>query len=204
MYLNCDFNQTKINLKQIHRHFHKKEIEEFANKLVHFQTYVDDFSKDDFIWQDRVNFKDFGLNDKTEIVKLLEKIPTYFQETAEKSKNLVGSSMALKEFEDVVEHKERLNALEELLNSTAYEYLHFMFHHSDDNTNALWLSNVQRVINDCFKDGGIESSLPSKDLGTLQKVIQLRRQSRKRPTKWIHWLLFFKRKVFFEKSISSK
>lgn len=199
LYLNCDFNQVKVNFKQIHRHFKKKEIEEFANKLVHFQTYVDDFSKDDFIWQDRVNFKDFGLDDKTEIVTLLEKIPVYFQETAKKSKDLVGSSISLKEFEDVIEYKEKLNALEELLNNTSYEYLVFMYNHSDENTNALWLSNVQRVINDCFKNGGIESSLPSKDLGSLQKVIQLRRQSRKRPTKWIHWLLFSKEKYFLKK-----
>ncbi|SMG21311.1 Superfamily I DNA and/or RNA helicase [Marivirga sericea] len=199
LYLNCDFNETKINLKQIHRHFHKKKIEEFANTLVNFQTYVDDFSKDDFIWQDRVNFKDFGLQDKTEIVHLLERIPAYFQDTTEKSKNLVGSSMSLKEFEDVVEHQEKLNNLGELLNTTSYPYLIYMFNYPDDNTNALWLSNVQRVINDCFKDGGIESSLASKDLGTLQKTIQLRRQSRKRPTKWIHWLLFAKEKFFLKK-----
>jgi len=199
LYLNCDFNQPKIGFKQIHRHFHKKEIQDFAEKLVHFQTYVDDFSKDDFIWQDRVNFKDFGLPDKSEIIRLLEKIPIYFQENAEKSKKLVGSSMSLKEFEDVVEHKDKLEKLEELLNITSYEYLFHMFNYSDDNTNALWLSNVQRVINDCFKDGGIESSLPSKDLGTLQKVIQLRRQSRKRPTKWLHWLLFAKEKYFLKK-----
>ncbi|MGJ3236653.1 AAA domain-containing protein [Marivirga sp.] len=199
LYLNCDFNDTKINLKQIHRHFHKKQIEEFANKLVHFQTYVDDFSQDDFIWQDRVNFKDFDLNDKSEIVNLLEKIPSYFQQTSEKSKKLVGSPMSLKEFEDVVEHQDKLNQLEELLNPKAYQYLVHMFNYSDDNTNALWLSNVQRVLNDCYKEGGIESSLESKDLGNLQKIIQLRRQSRKRPTKWIHWLLFAKEKYFLKK-----
>lgn len=77
--------------------------------------------------------------------------------------------MSLKEFEDIVEHQEKLNELEDLLNTTSYQYLIYMFNYSDDNTNALWLSNVQRVINDCFKDGGIESSLPSKDLGALQK-----------------------------------
>ncbi|ADR22553.1 hypothetical protein MATR_36010 [Marivirga tractuosa] len=199
LYLNCDLNHIKINLKQIHRHFHKKEIEEFASKLVHFQTYVDDFSTDDFIWQDRVNFKDFGLNDKKEIVHLLEKIPSYFEEIAKKSKTLVGSQMSLKEFEDVVEHQDKLNALGDLLNTTSYQYLIYMFNYSDDNTNALWLSNIQRVINNCFKDGGIESSLSSKDLGALQKVIQLRRQSRKRPTKWIHWILFSKEKYFLKK-----
>ncbi|HET8859774.1 DEAD/DEAH box helicase [Marivirga sp.] len=199
LYLNCDFNQPKIGLKQIHRHFHKKQIEEFASKLIHFQSYVDDFSTDDFIWQDRVNFKDFGLNDKSEIVALLQKIPSYFQETATKSNELVGSSMSLKEFEDVVQHKKKLKSLETLLDSASYEYFLHMLNYSDDNTNALWLSNTQRVINNCFKDGGIESSLPSKELGTLQKVIQLRRQSRQQPTKWIRWLLFAKEKYFLKK-----
>lgn len=201
LYLNCDFNKIRLKLTQTVRHFKKKEIDEFSAKLVHFQSYVDDFSKDDFIWQDRVNFKDFSLNDKKDIVVLLNKIPEYLEETTTKSKKLVGSSMSLNEFEEVVQKKERLHSLQELLSPVAYEYLVHMFSYHDDNTNALWLSNVKRVLNDCFNEEGIESSLLSTELGTLQKIIQIRRQSRKRPIKWIHWLLFAKEKYFLKKVI---
>ena len=199
LYLSCNIDEPNINLKQIHRHFHNHDILAFSEKLEHFQSYVDDFSQDSFIWQNRVNFKDFGIQDKQFITKLLELIPEYFHTTSLRAKEIVGASMSLKEFEDVVEHQDKLNYLSELLNSASFDYLLYMFDYSDENTNALWTSNIQRVINDCFKNGGIESSLPSKDLGHLQKVIQLRRQSRKRILKWFNWQLFAKEKYFIKK-----
>ncbi|PTB96652.1 DNA helicase I [Marivirga lumbricoides] len=200
LYLNSDISLPSINLKQEYRHFHLSEIRQFSDKIEHYQSYVDDFSSEQFIWNDRVDFTDFTLSDKKEILRLLKHIPEYIENNGEKAFDIVGSKMSLKEFEDVVYHKEKLLQFEKLLSPNVFDYLnHLMQFDEDENTRLLWLSNNQRVINECFKDGGIESSLAAENLGTLQKVLELRRQSLKRPPEWLNWHVFSKEKYFLKK-----
>ncbi|MBK6267004.1 DUF4011 domain-containing protein [Marivirga sp. S37H4] len=199
LYLNSDNKLPIVNMKQVYRHFKRSEIRKFSDKIVHYQSYVDDFSKDQFIWNDRVDFTNFTLSDKKIMLQLLKQIPEFIAETGEKAKKLVGSQMSLKEFEDVADHKNKLMELHTLLDPKVFSYLIHLLEFSDENTNLLWLSNIQRIINDCFKNGGIESSLSGNNLGMLQNVLQVRSQSRKRPTQYINWHLFSKEKYFLKK-----
>lgn len=199
LYLNSNHTQPAINMKQVYRYFLQNEIKQFIQKVVHYQSYVDDFSKEKFIWNDRLNFKNFTLTDKKAMIDLLGDIPAIIEQASRQSKEIVSASMSLQEFEEVVDHKDRLTQVEELLNPTVFSYLLHINEHNDENTNLLWLSNIQRIINDCFKEGGIETSLSVNNLGMLQNVLQLRRQSRKRIFQWIKWNLFSKEKFFLKK-----
>lgn len=201
LYLNSSVSQPNINFKQIYRHFNREQINDFSEKLYNYQSYADDYSHEGFSWRQRVPFTTFGIQDKQEIEYLLQQVPDFLKQIGEKAQELVGSKMSIKEFEDVHEHQVKLNELSDLLNAQSFRYLSHMIGHRDENTNALWLTNIQRLLNNCYMDGGIESTLDVKQLGELQKILNQRRQANKRPSQWIKWVLFAKEKYFLKKVV---
>lgn len=199
LYLNSDPNEPHVNLKQVYRHFKQHNVDDIATKLKHYISYAKDFNSEHFSWNHRVNFSSFTQADKTAIQKLLKTIPEELEKTSKEAKTLVGSEMSLQEFEDVVARKDKLLEVEDLLTESSYHYLTHIIDYKNENTNQLWLSNIQRIINDCFKEGGIEQTLPPSELGVLQKALEENRQARKRPTQWVKWQLFSKDKYFLKK-----
>lgn len=199
LYLNSSLVHPNINFKQIYRHFHREQIVDFSEKLYNYQSYYDDYSNDGFSWKQRVSFIGFGLQDKQAVEQLLRHIPLFLEQIGQKAKGLVGSIMSVKEFEDVHEEQTKLQGLSELLNGQSFGYLSHMSSHKDENTNALWLTNIQRLINNCYLDGGIEGTLEVNQLGELQKILNQRKQANKRPSQWIKWVLFAKEKYFLKK-----
>jgi hypothetical protein len=199
LYLNSSLADPNINFKQIYRHFHRQQIVDFSERLYNYQSYYDDYSNDGFSWKQRVSFIDFGMQDKQNLEQLLSHVPVFLEQIGGKSRGLVGSVMSVKQFEDVHEEQAKLEGLAELLDSQSFGYLAHMFGHKDENTNALWLTNIQRLINNCYLDGGIESTLEVKQLGEIQKILNQRKQANKRPIQWIKWVLFAKEKYFLKK-----
>ncbi|GAB3330236.1 AAA domain-containing protein [Marivirga atlantica] len=198
LYLNTDPKADHINLKQVYRHFKREEINDFSERLFNYQSYADDFLREGFSWRERTNFKDYTLNDKLAIEKLLAEIPKFLEGLGEEANQLVGSKMSIKEFEDVQEHEDKLRSLNEVLNERSFKYLSHMIAYKDENTNALWLSNIQRLINNCFAEEGVESTLNVKELGELQKILNKRKRANQQPSQWIKWVLFAKEKQYLK------
>ncbi len=199
LYLNTDPSQDFINLKQVYRHFKREEINELSAKLINYQNYADDFNHDAYSWKERINFKDLTLEDSIKIEKLLHDIPEYLAVLGAEAKELVGSNMSIREFESVYDEEEKLRSLNDILNERSFTYLSHMIAFKDGNTNALWLSNIQRLINNCFTAEGIEETLNTRQLGELQRVLHERKIANKRPSQWVRWKLFSKEKQFLSK-----
>lgn len=199
LYLNIDVEAPYLNLKQVYRYFERDPLHEFAKRLKGYQSYADDFHAEKFSWKDRLNFADFSLDHKLKIEELLHEIPKFLAEQRKEALELVGSEMSINEFEDLFRNHEKLNKLSEILNEKSFAYLNHMLAFRDENTNALWLSNIKRLINNGFAGEGIVKTLRLNELGELQNVLNEREKANKRPSKWIKWVLFSNHKQYLAK-----
>src|SRR5690606_29847027 len=72
--------------------------------------------------------------------------------------------------------------------------------HEDKPTKDLnWLTQTERTMMACFRGTGLESTLPSRELGRFQEVLQSAMRARKNPFSWVRWSLFSKEKTFLKR-----
>ncbi len=196
LYLTSDPHAVSINVKQYYNDLSYDKIDEFKSKLSQYINYGKRFFSPEYVLSNRKSFADFGVHEFNEIKRCLNEIPGYRQGISNRTVELTHQTVTLEEAEEVLEKKSKVEELLAILkDKTVYQYFRHMVE-VDITPDPLWISNMERLVMQCYKGVGPESSLPKEALGRFQEVLERAIKTRKSVFKWFYWRLFSKDKVF--------
>jgi len=200
LYLTSNPDAPSINIKQEYKYFKLEDVDDFSRRLRFYTAYAVQFSKPDYPWRDRESFSQYQLSDLKHLKKIISEIPAYQQEVQEKVKSLINAELPLEVCEAIMDNQENINKfLDEVKEPKAYKYFQHMISFKDADTDQLWLSNIERVMMDCYKGEGPELSLKTQELGRFQEILRRALRVRKNLFSWIKWKLFSKDKLFISR-----
>ena len=78
-----------------------------------------------------------------------------------------------------------------------------MMGESEDETSALWLANVERVVMEGYEADAIEQTIPSNLLGQLQQALYRSMKARQNLIGLVQWELFSKDKYLVKRALVS-
>jgi hypothetical protein len=151
---------------------------------------------------DRKSFVGFSAGDLPQIRRALEEVRPFYTMISELlTKNLNASP----DIEQLIRLSERMADLKTLVNTISekelFHYFRKMLPEKSNETNSLWLSNIERIVMDCFEREGLETSVPTALLGHFQKALYRSTKARKGLWSWLRWQLFSKDKILITRAL---
>ncbi|MBK5277522.1 MAG: DUF4011 domain-containing protein [Bacteroidia bacterium] len=200
LYLRSDPESDTISLKQEYQHFKIETLDEFLRKLRTHSHYALLFETADYPLRLRKSFADFKAADLKTLKSFLDEIPVVLKKlTAALLANL-NSAPDWQQGEALLEKKSDLDEVLRLLKGKdAYKYFQRMIEEDDEDTSFLWLSNIKRVVLDCFVEDGPEVSTPAIQLGIFQKALSRSMKARKSLVGLVRWELFSEDKYLIKR-----
>ncbi|HXA01963.1 MAG TPA: AAA domain-containing protein, partial [Cytophagaceae bacterium] len=192
LYLLSSHDAGSVNLKQEFKFFKSEGIEKFSKIIRSYLPYSLKFDKSEYIWNDRISFKDMNVSDLKRLNYFLDHIPFFQAQISEQIRERMTASFDMEDFEWYLEREEKIQQMIYLLDDER-TYRNFV-HIVNKNTDKDWLIITERQIVQCFKDEGLEETLSSEQLGDFQKAFEKAWQARKDFLKWFLWKLFSKDK----------
>ncbi len=197
LYLRSSPFAPSINIKQEYQYLRSDAVPPFLTKLKFYSFYADRFEKETYPWRDRKSFATLQVSDQKTLHTYLKDIPAYFSDILRQLYDTTAARLSFDECESLVLKKNECNEFLDLLGNTdRYVTFQTIVDEPEEETSALWLSNIERVIGDCYHGDGPEITVPSHLLGQLQKSLQRSMKARRNPFELIKWKLFSKDKVF--------
>ncbi len=189
LYLTSDLKAPSIPIKQEYNYFKILECDDFHTKLARYYKLAKKFRAPEYPWFHRRNFKSYSMQDFREIKHILEQILPLQQEICKEVGEILQTEVNFSTCEYFLsKQKTMLSLLDIVQDKAVYELFRHLIGFSDSETDLLWLANIERLIIDCYKDNGVESTVPSGQLGHILEVLQMRLQARKGVRKWIKWV----------------
>jgi hypothetical protein len=202
LYLQCDANDPFIAMKQEYSHFKFNEIHFFLRSIKQYADYAIPFEDDSYLWLDRKSFAEFSIGDLAQIKSAIREVPPFYNEISQQLSKTLNASP---DIEQLITLGERIEDLKTLANTTSendlFQYFKRMLLEKSNETSALWLSNLERLIMDCFTDVGPEVSVPTALLGYFQKALHRSMKARKGLWSWLRWRLFSNDKMMITRAL---
>ena len=200
LYLRSNATSEVINLKQEYQYYKINTLDKFLRILKSYSHYAVKFELQGYGLYKRKTFVDFTSTDLNSLRSILDEIPLF---TKKLSTALSASSSAVPDWQQGEALLEKETEIKEifrlLLGNKSYAYFQRMTDEDDEETSSLWLSNIKRVVSDCFVDEGPEVSTPSNQLGTFQKALSRSMKARKNIIGLVRWELFSKDKYLIKR-----
>jgi len=204
LYLSSDRQGPVVNMRQEYRHFTFDVVEGFERKLDEYFTYAGKFNQTSYLLKNRKPFIGYGLQELRNMQDILDDIPKYINQLNKEVESVIGENIDFEECLYLLEREEKVEELIEILSDVeVYQYFQIMSKYSAKETNLLWLSNIERVLLDCFRGDGLESSLASGELGHFHEILHKAMEARKNPIEYLKWRLFSKDKYLVKRLLVS-
>ncbi len=201
LYLQSSFAKPYINLKQEFSYFNFSEVDGFLSKLKTFCFYASRFLSDGYEWKNRKSFARFTPFDLQILVKHLKEIPEYLNQVEGEFKDIIHSKVDWKEAESLSVYKPIVDELIELLtNEFHFSLFKNVVNETEEETNSLWISNIERLVVECFEQGP-ELSIETSALGHFQEVLRKCMAARKNIFGLIRWELFSRDKLLIARAL---
>ncbi len=202
LYLQCSADKPFIVLKQEYSNLKFNQIDEFLRSIKQYAMYANLFENDSYLLIDRKSFTGFSFGDLPHLNNSIHEVFSFCQEiNVALSKNLNASP----DIEQLMLFGEQVDDLKILVNTLTEKELfpHFkkMLLEKSQVTNALWLSNIERMMMDCFAGDGPEASVPTALLGHFQKALHRSMKARRGLWSWMRWQLFSKDKIMITRAL---
>ncbi|MEK6782612.1 MAG: AAA domain-containing protein [Bacteroidota bacterium] len=200
LYLRSYPKEETINLKQEYQHFKIETVDEFLPKLRSFMHYASRFETASYPLHNRKSFADFTSEDRKAIKSILEEIPLLLKKLTSVLSSILSATPDWQQNETLWEKESDVKEVFRLLSERpAYAYFQRMTEENDDETSSLWLSNIKRVVNDCFLNDGPEISTPAGQLGIFQKMLSRSMKARRNIIGLVRWELFSEDKYLIKR-----
>ncbi len=199
LYLNCSTDEPSFGMNLEYRLFHFRTLKETIRKFSSYLTYYDKFEKKPHFWSKGPSFARLEANDLIQIVQSIKDciaLDSYLKKESTKlSAVSIDFDKAFYLAGKTSELKSLAHGLKEGVIFKVYKQLH-----KDPPTKDLnWLTKTERAMMACFRQAGLESTLPSAQLGKFQKVLRSAIKARRNPFSLIKWRLFSKEKTFLKR-----
>jgi hypothetical protein len=188
LYLNSDVNGDSINLKQEFHFFHYSVIDEFLRKLRSFCNYAKLYERDGYPWKHRQSLAALTVTDMKAMVEVIYSITQYQDALLKKIAPLIPPVLNIDDAHALYNREDDiLGMISVLKDETTYRYFVGLAGETDEETSLLWISNVERVIMNCYVDEGPEISVSSEELGRLQVALNQSIAARRSLIRLIRW-----------------
>jgi len=200
LYLRTSFLKPYINLKQEFSHFRFDHVDVFLDKLKVYCHYAQQFLNDDYVWKDRKSLHSFTQPDLETIKFYLDEIPTQITLTQNKLKELLRIEIHWTDLLSFSSYSNEVKEWQALIESQEhYKLFKNILEQSEEEVNGLWLSNIERLITDCYIEEGPEVSVESIKLGAFQEILYKCLESRKNLFAFIQWRFFSKDRLLLNR-----
>lgn len=191
LYLQSNPRAPQVSLKQEYQFFKFRSLQDFLRKLMHYCFYAARFQVDQYPWKTRKSFSKWAASDLSEMQKVLNHAPLYFEKFQAKFKEIFGVILDWDQCLALGKQSQELREITVLLTKAdCYATVQKMISETDDETSSLWLANMERVLLDCYSNGGVERVAPMEQLGTLQQAVERTRKARRNIFGLLYWELF--------------
>ncbi len=202
LYLLSDPSKSSVNLKQECNEFKLAEILEFSRKLKSYCFYAEQFEAPAYEWRERKSFSSLAANDRLAMAEAINELPIYFNQVKENFELHFKTKLDWEQCEALIDKRLDAITIKELVaDDNRYSYFQKMMPEPEDETSALWLANMERVIMECYDGNGVEKSIPSNQLGQLQTALHRSMKSRRSLIAMIGWELFSKDKYLIKRAL---
>ncbi|MBS1952498.1 MAG: DUF4011 domain-containing protein [Bacteroidetes bacterium] len=202
LYLQSSLSAPSVSLKHEYFHFRFNDLDLFLRNLNDYSAYAQQVDYAEYPLFDRVTFSRFTVADLPEMQHHLQDVFPFFENTRNQFSGLLS---VVPDWEMLKKLAENENALEELHTLTKPEEVFTCFKKmlpkKSSETNSLWLSNIERMVNDCFVRDGVETSVPSASLGHFQRALHRAMKARKGLWSWLRWQVFSKDKLLITRAL---
>jgi hypothetical protein len=204
LYLTSSIERPFINLKQEYTQWPATLHEGFLHSLKRYCHYASTFDTADHPWKIRKSFASYLPSDKKKLTDALKEVPLQFVRIYEPVRQLIGINLSWEDCERLSERKEIIQEMLNLIDSPErFTYFRQMLNESSEDTSALWLSNIERVITECYQSPGPEVSVASAHLGQFQEALTRSMKARRSIWGMIRWELFSKDKILITRALVS-
>lgn len=199
LYLQSDPAAPSINLKQEYHHF-MLPADSFLKRLRRYAMYAAVYEQPEHPWRERKSFAGLQASDQARIEQTIDDIQEFQRQLSEKVTELTGAKLGLEDCESLwYRHEEIIGMLTLIREDDVYRYFQLMNNEHDDETSMLWLSNMERVVLNCFDEIGPEVTIPTERLGKFQEALHERMRTRKNLIHKIRWDLFSENKFVIKR-----
>ena len=200
LYLTSSREEPVINLKGEYGTLKFDDLQPFVKNISEYFNYYHRFSQENYVLGKRKSFHSFGIQDLKSMQEYLEEMPKLQDRISTHISKITGKSMELEECMLLRDRKETLRSMFEILKEDdVYRNFQNLVKYGDSDSNVLYLSTLERVVLDCFKSEGIETSLPSSELGKFQEALERAIVARKTIFGFLKWTLFSKDKFLLKR-----
>jgi len=202
LYLSCEPLHPFIALKQECNQYKTAEIRDFNRTIGVYCFYAKKLDHKEYQWRERKSFSQLQASDRQLMADYLEEIPVYFGKVKSEFLKHFNTQFDWEQCEALIDKRLDAITIKQLLPSDErYRYFQKMVPETEDETSALWLANIERVIMACFEGVAIEKSLPAAQLGQLQVALHRSMKVRKSLIGLIRWELFSKDKYLVKRAL---
>ena len=139
-------------------------------------------------WSDRVSFAGFELKDLTKIQTCLTEIPSYAKSLVDRLSKIVGEEVDYDTCRTLSENLSKLSDMTQLLSTDEiFDFFKTMVPHGNERTEALWLENTEKQIDNCFDEFGVELTIPHDEIDEIQGILRQRAASKNNLIRSIKW-----------------
>lgn len=204
LYLTSYLDKPSISLNHVYKNFRFDDLEGFLQKFRYYIIYSVRFKLKKHSWSERKSFKEYTISDLQKIQGILEEIPSFEAQIADRLKPIVKASVSFNQFEEYLGQKNKIREFMSLIEDPlVYNYFKHMVEEGGKHMDSLWLTNSERVLLDCFKGEGPELSLDTEDLGEFQEILQEAIEAQSNFFKWAWWRSFSRRRFIFSRIIQA-
>ncbi|MBS1490964.1 MAG: DUF4011 domain-containing protein [Bacteroidetes bacterium] len=204
LYLQSSPAHAFISLTHEYFHFKYNHLGAFQQKLKQYIFYAQQFDHTDYVLKNRVSFARFTIGDLPRLHQSIDEVFATVEETKNNLAKILGLTPDWELLHRLYPATDAVKEVVHLLqDESVFLYVKKMLPYKSVETNSLWLSNLERMMNDCFRHEGVEASVASSMLGHFQKALHRAMKARKGAWGWLRWQLFSKDKVLITRALVS-
>jgi hypothetical protein len=187
LYLTSDPEAQAITLVQEYHYFNFNDFT-FQKQLKPYFDYALEFNRADYPWAERVSFRGLKVTDLKKALDYLNEIPTKAHHYVDTVSAIIQEAVDFDTCRTMGENLDRLAEFIELLQSEEiYDLLKPMIGIQNKESDLLWLANSRNLINSCFDEPGMETSLKIAEIPEIQVLLKKRSNARKSVILSIKW-----------------
>ena len=192
LYLESDRAVSHISLKRELSMLRFDECDPLIRKIVSLAEHNFKLKQDGLFWLQRKSFANLTVSD----LKMLEQLFSDFHPFLDKlNTEFQPKAMQPPDFSQWCIFRSQLNELKVIQSVNQPDLFPFIsrsFDRASEEPSELWLSNIKRLVIDCFHGSGVEATVATEDLGEFQFALQSARRSASNVVSWFWWKSFSK------------
>ena len=204
LYLTSSPEEPHINVKQQYVQWPVTRQSAFVQTLHRYCFFAARLEQENHPWRERLSFASYAPSQRKRLQEAMAQVPLEFVRVYEPVRQLIGINLTWAECENLMARKAAMEEMLTLIDTPArFTYFQQMLNEPADETSALWLSNIERVVNDCYREPGPETSVAGAHLGQFQLALTRSMKARKSLWGMVRWELFSKDKILITRTLVS-